>query len=147
MRARRTAPAMAAMGEGEKVVRAFFEDMWNAHDLAALDRFVSREVRYHPPRGATKGFDGYRAMIRDFLAGVPDLRFTIDAAVEREGLVATRIRITGTHAGTWRGHPPTARTLDVQGRPWLRVADGRVVEVWSLFDEAAAAEQLGLARL
>jgi steroid delta-isomerase-like uncharacterized protein len=124
-------------------VRTYFEEMWNAHDLGRFDRFVAPEVRYHGPRGPPKGYEDYRRMAEGFFAGVPDLHFAIEEAVERDGLVALRIRITGTHRGAWRGVPATGRRIDVQGRPWLRVRDGKVTEVWSLFDELGAMQQVG----
>lgn len=127
----------------ESIVRAYFDKMWNAHDLGTFDEFVSPEVRYHPPRGPEKAYAGYREMTAAFFEGIPDLHFDIDEMVEARGLVALRIRITGTHRGVWHGVPPTGRRIDVQGRPWLRVADGRVVEVWSLFDEIGAMRQIG----
>ena len=125
------------------LVRAYLDEMWNLHDLSVFDRFVAPEVRYHGPRGPAKGYDDYRRMAKAFFEGIPDLHFTVEEAVEAGGLVALRIRITGTHAGDWRGVPATGRRVDVQGRPWFRVRDGRVVEVWSLFDELGAMQQLG----
>ena len=125
------------------VVRAFFEEMWNAHDLARFDHFVAPDVVFHGARGPVQGYDAYRRTAQGFMDGLPDLRFEIDEAVASAGLVALRIRITGTHRGTWRGLAPTGRRVDVQGRPWLRVRDGRVVEVWSLFDELGAMQQVG----
>lgn len=133
------------MSAAVDVVRAYFEEMWNAHDLGRFDRFVAPEVRYHGPRDAPKGYAEYRRMAQAFFEGIPDLRFEIEEAVERDGLVALRIRITGTHRGPWRGVAPTGRRVDVQGRPWLRVRDGKVVEVWSLFDELGALQQVGAA--
>ena len=130
-------------GSAAGVVRAFFERMWNAHDLGAFDRFVAPDVRYHGPRGPAKGYEDYRRMAQGFMEGIPDLRFEIEEAIERDGLVALRIRITGTHGGAWRGVSATGRRIDAQGRPWLRVRDGRVVEVWSLFDELGAMQQVG----
>lgn len=131
------------MSEATSVVRAYFEQMWNKHDLDAFDEYVSPAVRYHPPRGPAKGYDGYREMTAAFFEGIPDLHFDIDELLEARGLVALRIRITGTHRGVWHGVPPTGRPIDVQGRPWLRVEGGRVVEVWSLFDELGAMRQIG----
>lgn len=130
-------------GDAERVVRAYFDEMWNRRDLSTFDRFVAKDVRYHGPRGPPKGHDEYRAMAAAFFAGFPDLRFDVEEAVEARGLVALRIRITGTHRGDWRGAPASGRRMDVQGRPWLRVQDGKVVEVWSLFDELGAMQQLG----
>jgi predicted ester cyclase len=131
-------------GPGLERVREYFDRVWNAHDLSTFDEFVSPDVLYHPPRGREKGYAGYRDMAERFMRAFSDLRFEILDAVEEDGLVALRIRIRGTHdGGEHLGVQPTGRRVDAQGRPWLRVRDGKVVEVWSLYDERGMLEQMG----
>ena len=48
--------------------------------------------------------------------------------------VAGRFRCSGTHTGTWLGHPSTGRRLDVDEVSFSRVDGGRIVEVWGLED-------------
>jgi len=129
------------------VVREYFERMWNAHDFSTFDAYVSPDVVYHPPRGPAKGYEGYRAMAERFVKGIPDLHFEIEGAVEAGDTVALRLRITGTHRGEHLGVPATGRRVEVQGRPWLRVKEGKVVEVWSLYDERGMLEQMGVLSL
>lgn len=119
----------------------FLDETWNAHDTARLEGWLSPGFVYHA-RDGDKGVAEYLAMARAFLAAFPDLRFEVLDAIEREGLVSVRLRITGTHGGAWRGRAATGRRIDVQGRPWFRFRDGRLAEVWPLWDEAGAMEQL-----
>lgn len=128
----------------DAVMREYLERTWNAHDLAGFERYVSRDVKFHPPRGGTKGYDDYLAMARHFLHAFPDLRFVIEQTIAQGELAAAQIRIQGTHGGEWRGVHPTGRRIDVAGRPWCRVRDGKVVEFWSNFDEAHILRQLGV---
>ena len=130
--------------EARAVVREYLERLWNAHDFSVFDKYVSPDVVYHPPRGGTKRYDGYRAMAERFVGAFPDLHFALEGEVAEGDLVALRLRITGTHTGGEHlGVAPSGRRVDVQGRPWFRVRDGKVVEVWSLYDEHAMLEQLG----
>lgn len=125
------------------VLRAFLDEVWNAHDLSGFDAYVAREVRLHPPRGPAVGFDEYRRMAEAFLAAFPDLRFDVARVLVDGDEAAARIRISGTQSGPWRGMPPTGRRVAVAGRPWCRVRDGKIVEFWQLFDELGMAEQAG----
>lgn len=126
-----------------QVIDAFFEEMWNAHDLSKFERFVARDVTFRPLRGPPKDYEGYREMAREFMEAMPDLRFDIEEAVEQGSLIAMRIRLRGTHRATWRGLGPTGCGIDVAGRPWARVRDGKVVEFWASFDELGLLHQLG----
>lgn len=130
--------------EAAHVLRAFLEDVWNAHDLDAFPRFVSRDVRFHPPRGPARGYEPYLAMARDFLAALPDLHFAIEAIHAEGEHAAARLRITGTHAGPLRGRAATGRRVDVVGQPQCRVRGGKIVEFWQLFDELGMLHQTGL---
>ena len=127
------------------VLRAYFDEVWNAHDLDRFDEFVAPDVKFHRPDGGVIGRDEWLAHVRSFMAGFPDIRISIEAAVEDGDTVAARITMSGTNTGERHGRPPTGKRMSVQGRPWARVRDGRIVEFWSLFDELGMLEQLGTA--
>ena len=131
------------MKDAGDVLRAFLDEVWNAHDLSRWDDFVAPDVRLHPPRGASVPSADYRRMAEAFLLAFPDLRFEVSRVVADGDEAAARIRITGTQTGPWRGLAPTGRKVSVAGRPWCRVRDGRIVEFWQLFDELGMAWQAG----
>lgn len=124
-------------------LRAFLEDVWNRHDLAAFPKFVSSDVRFHPPRGPPRDHAGYLAMARDFLAAFPDLHFEVERVVEDGERVSARLVITGTNLGPFRGRAATGRAVRVVGQPQARVVGGQIVEFWQLFDELGMLHQLG----
>lgn len=126
----------------ETILRRFLDATWNRHDADALAGWLAPDFVYHPARGPDRSAAEYATMARGFLAAFPDLRFTILDAIERDGLVSVRLRIEGTQRGAWRDRAPTGGRIDVQGRPWFRFRDGKLVEVWPLWDEAGAMEQL-----
>jgi predicted ester cyclase len=128
---------------GERVVRDFLQHVWNERQVERFSEFVSEEVIFHPPRGATHDFGTYQTMARTFMAAFPDLRFEITQALAYRDLVALQLVITGTNTGPFRGRPATARTVRVEGRPWVRVKDWRIVEFWQSFDELGLLYQLG----
>lgn len=127
----------------ETILRRFLDEVWNAHRLDRFGEHVSRDVRFHPPRGPTQDYEGYLAMANDFVRAFPDLRFTIQHVIADGDRASARLLIEGTNAGPFRGRPPTNARVRVIGQPQCRVKDDAIIEFWQLFDELGMLHQLG----
>jgi SnoaL-like polyketide cyclase len=57
--------------------------------------------------------------------------------------VAFRFVLRGTHLGTFAGFPPTGKEDVLTGADFVRIADGKVVELWSIQEMLSWAQQLG----
>lgn len=125
------------------VVRRFLREVWNERDLDAFAKHVDPGVRFHGARGPSQGYQQYLDMATDFQRAFPDLHFDIRHVFAERDLVATRLIITGTNGGPWRGRPATHRKARVVGQPQARVKQGRIVEFWQLFDELGMLHQAG----
>jgi predicted ester cyclase len=137
--------------DNKAVVRRFFEACWNAGDLAALDACMAPGVLAHGPRGDASTVD--RAWVRDMVtrwrSAFPDDRIVLEHVIAEGEFVAVNTRFTGTHRavfawfnyGPW---PPTGKSIDVREMFVFRVAGGRMVEVWSAWDQLSLARQLGV---
>ena len=76
----------------------------------------------------------------------------IERAVARLGETASegdtvvgRFSCSGTHTGTWLGHPPTGRRFENVAEVYIfRDVDGRIVRAWGLEDTHERLRQLGL---
>jgi hypothetical protein len=86
-----------------------------------------------------------KAVVRRFFE---DCRIVLEHVIAEGELVAVNTRFTGTHRevfawlnyGPW---PPTGKSTDVREMFVFRVAGGRMVEVWSAWDQLSLARQLG----
>jgi predicted ester cyclase len=58
--------------------------------------------------------------------------------------VATRKTLQGTHQGEFMGIPPTGQQVSMGLIDIVRIADGRVVEHWSMGDNLGMMQQLGV---
>jgi predicted ester cyclase len=85
---------------------------------------------------------GHEAFALGFYAGFPDAYHDIEEVFACGDRVAVRWVIRGTHSGNFFGMPPTERTVAVRGHVLMRVADGRVSELFGLFDEAGLMRQI-----
>lgn len=133
------------MTDPTAVVRTFVERLWNGQDADAVDEVFAPDAAVHVPGYDTggpkdvvddavhfwKAFEGVHMVIEDVFAG-------------EDGKVTLRWATSGTHTDTYYGHPATGRSITMRGTDVFRVADGRVVELWSLWDGLDAYRQLGL---
>ncbi len=78
-----------------------------------------------------------------FTAGFPDSRISIESCIAEGDTVVSRWTLAGTHQGTFQGIPPTGRPIKFAGLEFNRVAEGKFVEHWSMFDNLALLQQIG----
>lgn len=74
----------------------------------------------------------------------PDEQSTFEHQVAEDDKVVSRIRSTATHQVEYAGIPPTGKRITVTGIFIDRIADGRIVERWGLFDQLGVMQQLGV---
>jgi predicted ester cyclase len=58
--------------------------------------------------------------------------------------VATRKTFHGTHRGEFMGISPTGQRVSIELIDIVRIADGKVVEHWSMGDNLGMMQQLGV---
>ena len=88
--------------------------------------------------------DAWVAFLGTFLEGFPDLHLEVQDTVADEEMTAQRILFTGTHAGPFRGLPPTGRKVRFSGLEISRTVGGKAAEHWFQMDTLTMFEQLGL---
>jgi predicted ester cyclase len=135
--------------ENKAVVRRYYEDYWNASDLTAIDACRGPEVLAHLDEDERIGRDGWRNVITIWRRAFPDIHHVVDHLVADGDIVAARIRFTGTHRGilqlgSWGPWEPTGRAVDVKEANFFRLAEGKVVEFWAIWDTNTFARQLGV---
>jgi predicted ester cyclase len=120
--------------EPKQVVRRLIAGVMNHADLRPLDDLYA-------PRLVTAA----RRWIEPFLASFSDVHMRIVQLVAEGETVVGRFTCSGTHTGTWLGHPATGRRFeDVAEVYFFRVVDGRIVRAWGLEDTQERLRQLGL---
>lgn len=88
---------------------------------------------------------GHAGVIAAFHTAFPDMHIQVVDQVSEGALVASHIRMTGTHTGPFNGIPATGRAVDVTGTNLMRLEGGRIVESWGYFDTLSLLQQLGVA--
>ena len=120
------------------VYRAYI-DCLNHQDWGRLHLFVHDEVAHN---GRPFGLRGYREMLEQDFAGIPDLRFEIRLLVSDPPHVASRLGFDCAPRGTFLGLPVNGRRLSFAENVFYRFRDGRIDAVWSVIDKAAIEAQI-----
>lgn len=129
-------------------IREWYEEVWNKRDASAITRMLSADAVVHglaQSGGSLHGPDGFLQFHRAFTSAFPDLRVHVEDAIEQGDRVAMRFTATGTHSGDGLGFPATNRPMRVSGMTIARVAGGKFVEGWNVFDALGMMQQLGVA--
>jgi predicted SnoaL-like aldol condensation-catalyzing enzyme len=85
--------APPAKGKGAALVRAFWDQVINAHDPDAADTLMAPDYRQHAA-GIAQGPVGFKAFLRDVLANSTGMRATVLGVIEAEALVISTTQIT-----------------------------------------------------
>jgi steroid delta-isomerase-like uncharacterized protein len=125
------------------LVRRWFEEVWNQGREDTIDElFWANAIGYGLGEGEVEihGPAEFKPFVRNLRGGFPDVHISVEDMVADGDRVAARVLLTGTHAGTGLGVPPTGRKVTVAGMVFVRISGGQIVEGWNSWD------QLGLLR-
>lgn len=117
-------------------VRAYFEKLVNAGDLAVADAIFSPDVRFHYPLGELEGIGPLKQYLAAVRKAFPDIQFVIEDLFGEADLVACRWILNGTQTGEFRGNPPSGRRVQVPGNTIFRISNAAIREMWVAFNPA-----------
>jgi len=124
----------------------FFEQAWVRGDLSAYERFVDPDQVLHLA-GFPEPFRGRDAALgwaRTYRSAFPDIELTIETVLAEGDHVALRWHSTQTHRGAYLGVAPLGTRVTMTALQMFRFADGKIVEVWLMFDPLNVMQQLGV---
>ena len=124
------------------VVRAFYEP-FRTGDTSTYDQVLAEDwVDVPLAPGQQQGPAGMAAQIALFRAAIPDYDVQHQDLLVDGDKVAVRNTVSGTHLGTFMGHTPTGRRIEMRTMDVHQVRDGRIVVTWHLEDFAGLMAQL-----
>ncbi len=86
--------------------------------------------------------DGYPRAIAALRTAFPDLHFAAEEVIDRDGFVAVRSTVTGTHRGEFAGVAATGRLVTFTALDIHQVKDNVIIETWHVEDFAGVVRQL-----
>ena len=121
-------------------------DTFCRHDLDAwLATFAPDGTCSDPATAQPLSGQALKDHYGGLFAGFPDATCeTVAVHAITEDLAVWRWVLCGTHTGSYRGLPPTGRSLNLPGCEFIEVRASKVHRVEGYFDRLSLLEQLGL---
>jgi predicted ester cyclase len=124
-------------------VQAFYDQVWNRRDKAAIADLLHPDCTFRGSLGPTMtGHAPFAAYVASVTEALGDYRCTIlDLVVEGERAFA-RMQFEGIHRGPFLGFAPTGRRVDWLGAALFTLKGDKIADLWVLGDLDGLREQL-----
>lgn len=127
----------------KKMVRRFYEELWNKWNYGIIGEFLTPDVGFHGSLGLQKnghqGFIDYAQMVR---AAFPDFTNSVEELIAEGDKVAACLTYRGTHRGEIFDIEPTGRSIRYIGTAIFVFRDGLIGNAWVLGDRLELLQQL-----
>lgn len=129
--------------EANKALVRRYIELWETGHLALADEILDAEFVDHAHPDRPPGPEPVKQEVTAFRTAFPDAHATIEAMMGEGDLVAFRFVLRGTYSEPFAGFPPTGKVAVLTGADFVRIADGKIRELWSMQDSFSWAQQIG----
>ena len=131
--------------ENKAIVRCLIEDLWNAGNPELAEQLYAVDHVRHGPLAEPpiRGSEALKQFAYMYLTAVPDLHHEIEDQFAREDSVVSRATARGTHRGEMMGIAPTGKPITFSMFLQHRIAGGKIVEEWVMYDLHGILQQVG----
>ena len=136
-------PGTAAEANKAVVLR-YVGEVWNRHDLDAIDSLVSAAYVNHAATTDEYRHGGARHTWVWLLSVFPDHRFDVEHIAADGNTVAVLGKMVGTHEGEIMDIAPIGRRVVARQSHWFRVEEGKLTEHWAVRDDLGMLQQVGV---
>lgn len=121
--------------ENKVMVDRVWQEVFNKGNLDIVDELYDINYVYYGPGGyEIKGPVGLKRFVSGLRTSFPDLHFTVEDLIAEGDEVVSRWTMQGTHRAT-------DKQIMNMGIIISRIADGKIVEDWEIYDRLYIAEQ------
>jgi predicted ester cyclase len=107
----------------------------DAGDLDAFDVLLAADAVIHAPRGlSTTSREAEKAVWREAIAAMPDLRHDVQEVLVGRDVEMARVVVTGTLAAAFGGLEGSGRSFRMNQAVIAHLRDGRIEEAWEIAD-------------
>jgi steroid delta-isomerase-like uncharacterized protein len=128
--------------DAHDTVRRFYEATGDAFGDLLAEALADEITVYDPHLADGRGRDRVERYYASWNDAFPDIEFTVDDLFAVDDRVAVRWTAKGTHEAAFWGVAPTGNEMHLSGIDVVRLADGRIGEVWTVYDSATLLQQL-----
>jgi steroid delta-isomerase-like uncharacterized protein len=130
--------------ENKALIRHVWDEIFNKRNLEAVDEYFAEDavIGFAPP-GIPPDREYFKETIGPYLTAFPDLNVVVEDQIAEDGTVASRFSVSGTHKGELAGIAASGNEVDYTGVNYIKVRDGKIVEVWGASDQLRVMRQIG----
>jgi steroid delta-isomerase-like uncharacterized protein len=131
--------------QNKQVVRQYIE-AFNRQDTERLGQLVSstnQAFEFSGMHSSSMDWNRTQQFFAVFWTAFPDLSVKIEEIVAEGDKVAIRVINTGTHKGDFQGIPPTGKKVSFEGRDFITLRGGKIVEQQAGVDMMKLMQQIG----
>jgi steroid delta-isomerase-like uncharacterized protein len=129
--------------ENKNIQQRVFEAL-NRRDANGAGELSTPECKFYGFATQTLDLEGYLEFTKWSFTVFPDLHFMIEDMLAEGDKVTTRFTEYGSQQGELMGAPASGKPFTLAGITISRFENGKIVEVWGVFDRLAMLQQLGL---
>lgn len=120
-------------------------ELWNEGNVSLCDEIFSAEIVRHTVDIYEDiiGIEAFKEYVTMQRKTFPDFNATLDELIIKGDNIVGRWTVTGTNTGPFGDLPPTGKKVKYSGVNVMRVVDGKIIEEWVYFNQAAILTQLG----
>ena len=128
------------------VARRLASEVFGKGDMKSFDELLADGYVNHniPVPGVPGTKAGFRDLVLATRQAFPDVKVRVEDVIAEGDFVVFHDTVTATSRGEFFGVPPNGKTLDWTEIHFLRVADGKIIEHWTNFDQVRILRQLGV---
>jgi predicted ester cyclase len=137
---------MGALEERNKSIVQRFGEAQSNRRLDLLDELVAPDFVRHcqaTPWVEIRSREDFKRLLQEDWAAVPDGRMSPRFLIAEGDYVAMYLTYAGTHTGQWGPIPPTEKRFELDISGVVRIAGGKIAELWVTWDNLAVLTQLG----
>lgn len=129
------------------LVETYHNALWRDGDKTAIDRYWSPEAQVHMTDFAGTAVDVIHEDVERYFGAFTEVETTIEHLVTEGDKVVLHWSTSGKHIGAYGDIAATNKRITMTGMDLLRIADGKIVECWSMWDGLSVYEQLGVLKI
>jgi len=138
---------MTTKADNKELLIRFIDEVWNAGNADAADRYVAPKYTIHHDPGDSwdkKVLDlsGYKERVRVSRAPFPDQRFSIQDILAEDDRVVMTWHWVATHKGDLPGFPATGNQIRMSGATVYYIEGGLFTGHWQITDRLGVYAQL-----
>jgi predicted ester cyclase len=130
-----------SLEENKEIVRRMFEAV-NEQNLDVLDELMAPGFIDH--KHHSRGLEALKQTVANIYKSFPDFSEKTEDIIAERDKVWVRLTNTGTHSNEFMGITSTQKKFVINSVDIFRIANGKIVEGWSVSDELDFLKKLGI---